>query len=198
MITLKTGARLVIAAGLLRLSLLSLQMLAAGPQAFEAPFGPKYAQEWSWVCLHGLSSVVVLSLGPVLLLRLTRFHRRLGQVYLLCAWMAALSGLPLCLRAEGGIQARLSFLVLDSLWMVSAWQAYKAARARHWELHRNWVEVHYLLACSAAFLRIGLGLGDLLELPLQQVAGVVAWLSWQPGFWLGWRRGLWTKDRLPH
>jgi len=125
------------------LSLQSLQMLAEGPQAFAAPFGPKYAQEWGWVCLHSFSAIVVLLLGPPLLLRWKIAHRWLGRIYLVSAVLAGLSGIPLCLRAEG---SPASFLILTLLWLRAAWGAYQTARARRWLEHRHWVQVHYLLA----------------------------------------------------
>jgi hypothetical protein len=63
---LKTYMGLQIAA----LSWNSLSMLRQGPVAFEAPFGPKYASEWGWVCAHSFSAILVLGLGPWLLWRL--------------------------------------------------------------------------------------------------------------------------------
>lgn len=170
------------------LSLQSLHMLAQGPQAFAAPFGPKYAQEWGCVCVHSLSALVVLMLGPPLLLRWKIGHRWLGRLYLLSAVVAGLSGIPLSVRAEG---SPASFLILSLLWLRAAWGAYQTARARQWKEHRHWVQVHYLLAWSAVFLRLGLGVSEHLGVPLGQVTLPLAWLSWQPGFWLGWWRRLW-------
>lgn len=177
---------------ILALSWTSLTMLWQGPAAFDAPFGPKYATEWGWVCAHSFSAILVLLLGPWLLWRLPG-HRVLGRVYLLCALGAALSGIPLSLRAEGGWGGRLSFLILTGLWLRAAWGAYACARRRQWKRHVDWVQVHYLLAWSAVFLRLGLGVTAELGIPLQQVAMPLAWLSWQPGFWLAYRRGLITK-----
>lgn len=174
------------------LSWTSLNMLWQGPAAFDAPFGPKYATEWGWVCAHSFSAILLLLLGPWLLWRLPG-HRVLGRIYLVCAVGAALSGIPLSLRAEGGWGGRLSFLILTVLWLRAAWGAYACARRRQWKRHVDWVQVHYLLAWSAVFLRLGLGVTAELGIPVQQVAMPFAWLSWQPGFWLAYRRGLITK-----
>ncbi len=176
------------------LSWSSLSMLCQGPEAFEAPFGPKYAREWSWVWAHSLSAVFVLLLGPWLLWRLPG-HRTLGKVYLVSAGVAALSGIPLSLQAEGGWAGRLSFLILTGLWLVAARGVYATARRRDWKRHVHWVEVHYLLAWSAVFLRLGLGVTASLGVPLEEVVVPLAWLSWQPGFWLGYRRGLFQSGR---
>lgn len=180
------------------LSWTSITMLVQGPGAFDAPFGPKYALEWNWVLAHSLSAIVVLLLGPWLLWRWPG-HRGLGKVYLVCAALAALTGIPLSLRAEGGWVGRLSFLILTCLWLRAAWGAYASARRRIWKQHVQWVQVHYLLAWSAVFLRLGLGVTGSLGIPLQQVTPALAWLSWQPGFWLGCRSGLFwgrTADRV--
>ncbi|MFN8609558.1 MAG: DUF2306 domain-containing protein [Vulcanimicrobiota bacterium] len=174
------------------LSWSSLSMLCQGPQAFDAPFGPKYATEWGWVWAHSVSALLVLVLGPWLLWRLPG-HRLCGRIYLISSLLAGVSGLPLSLRAEGGWGGRLSFLILDSLWLRAAWSAYATARQRQWKRHLDWVQVHYLLAWSAVFFRLGLGATAQLGIPLQQVALPLAWLSWQPGFWLAYRRGLITK-----
>jgi hypothetical protein len=123
----------------------------------------------------------------------------LGRVYLVSALGAALSGIPLSLRAEGGWGGRLSFLILTGLWLRAAWGAYACARRRQWKRHVDWVRVHYLLAWSAVFLRLGLGVTAELGIPLQKVAMPLAWLSWQPGFWLAYRRGLitWLANPQP-
>lgn len=173
----------------------SLAMLRQGPAAFAAPFGPKYALEWGWICAHSLSAMVVLLLGPWLLWRWPG-HRALGKVYLGCGVLAGLSGIPLSLQAEGGWAARLSFLLLTGLWLRSAWGAYANARRRDFQRHVHWVQVHYLLAWSAVFLRLGLGVSEHLGLALQEVAMPLAWLSWQPGFWLAYRRGLWGGRKV--
>ena len=174
---------------MLLLSWSSLTMLWQGPETFDAPFGPKYAREWNWVLAHSLSAIVVLLLGPWLLWRWPG-HRPLGKLYLICAGLAALTGIPLSLRAEGGWCGRISFLILTGLWLRAAWGAYATARRRQWKQHLQWVQVHYLLAWSAVFLRLGLGVTGYLGIPLEQVTPWLAWLSWQPGFWLGARFGL--------
>lgn len=176
------------------LSWTSLGMLGQGPEAFEAPFGPKYALEWGWVCAHSLTAILVLLLGPWLLWRLPG-HRPLGKIYLVSAGLAAFSGIPLSLQAEGGWVGRLSFLILTGLWLGAAWGAYATARRREWKRHVHWVQVHYLLAWSAVFLRLGLGVTAYLGVSLQEVTTPLAWLSWQPGFWLGYRRGLFGSGR---
>ena len=186
-----TTKRLLVCYVLLQISALSfqsLQMLTQGPQAFAAPFGPKYAQEWGCICLHSVSAVIVLMLGPPLLLRWKIGHRWLGKLYLLSALVAGLSGIPLAVRAEG---SPASFLLLSMLWLRAAWGAYRTAREHRWKVHRQWVQVHYLLAWSAVFLRLGLGVSEHLDIPLGKVIVPLAWLSWQPGFWLGWWRRLW-------
>lgn len=180
------------------LSLNSLWLLWQGPQWFGPPFGAKYATEWTWVVTHGVFACLVLTLGPILLLRregLKRWHRSLGKLYLGSAAIALVAGLPLCWRAEGGNGARLSFLVQSMLWGWATRSVWLAARGRQWKLHYQWVRVHYLMAWAAVFLRLGLGLAAYFDVEVHQVAAPLAWLSWQPGFWLGVHWGLWRSQQ---
>ena len=177
------------------LSFHSLRLVCQGPGAFLPPFGPKYALEWPWVVGHAWSACLLLSVGPLLLTRwqfpLPRgWHARLGKVYLGCALVAILTGLPLSFRAEGGPGASASFYSLSAVWAWATWQALRAARQKRWRLHLSWVRFHYALAFSAVFLRIGLGIAAHLDWELEQVAAGLAWLSWQPAMVYGWRKGL--------
>lgn len=177
------------------LSASSVQLIWQGPGAFPPPFGPKYALEWPWVLGHGVSACLLLALGPLLLGRwqfpLPRpWHARLGKLYLGCAGVAILTGLPLSGRAEGGWPASLSFYCLSAIWSWATWRVYSTARARRWSRHQLWVRFHYALAFSAVFLRIGLGTAAYLDLEVEQVAGGLAWASWQPAMIYAWRVGL--------
>lgn len=143
----------------------SAQALWAGPEFFAEPFGPKYATQWNWVVLHGVSACAVLLLGPVLLLRteipqLRPWHRRAGKLYLALTVVAACTGVPLCLRAEGGWVGQAGFLLMCSLWLAGVWPIYRTARSRRWAEHQRWVRSHYLLTCSALFLRLILSAGS--------------------------------------
>ena len=166
-----------------------------GPEAFLPPFGPKYALEWPWVVSHGVSACLLLCIGPLLLARRQfalspGWHARLGKLYLSSAAVAILTGVPLAGRAEGGWVASLSFYSLSACWAWASWQAYRTARSRQWEKHQRWVRFHYTLAFSAVLLRIGLGVAAYLDLEPHQVAGILAWASWQPAMVYGWRAGL--------
>lgn len=177
------------------LSANSLNLIRQGPSAFFPPFGPKYALEWPWVVGHGASACLLLSLGPLLLARrqfpLPRpWHARLGKVYLFCAGIAILTGLPLSSHAEGGPVASLSFYSLSAVWAWASWQVYRSARSRHWTVHQRWVWFHYALAFSAVFLRIGLGTAAYLDLEVEQVAAGLAWASWQPAMLYAWKAGI--------
>ncbi|MBX3167108.1 MAG: DUF2306 domain-containing protein [Candidatus Eremiobacteraeota bacterium] len=209
MTTLKAGRRwlLAIAFGYASLqawvlSGQSLHLIWQGPGAFSPPFGPKYAGEWPWVVGHAVSACLLLSLGPLLLARwqfpLARGrHARLGKLYLGCAAVAIFTGLPLSSRAEGGLGATLSFYTLSAWWAWATWRAYQTARSRQWAKHQLWVRFHYALAFSAVWLRIGLGTAAYLDLEVEQVAGGLAWASWQPAMIYAWKGGLLSERKQP-
>jgi len=162
-----------------------------GPTAFLPPFGPKYAQEWPWVVVHSASACFVLSLGPILLLRgifplPMGWHSRLGKAYLLCTLLAIGTGLPLSARAEGGRLATASFFSMSLVWAWVSWRAYRSARLRHFQSHQKWMRFHYSLAFSAVLLRIGLSIALHYDYELNEVAGILAWISWQPALIYGW------------
>lgn len=184
------------------LSFDSMLLIGQGPQAFPPPFGPKYAGEWAWVVGHAVNACLLLVLGPLLLARrqfpLPRgCHARLGKLYLGCTVVAILTGLPLSSRAEGGLTATFSFYALSGWWAWASWRAYRTARSKQWLEHQLWVRFHYALAFSAVFLRIGLGVAAYLDLDVSQVAGGLAWASWQPAMLYAFQVGLLTpKVRL--
>jgi hypothetical protein len=163
----------------------SLHSLGQGPSGFEAPFGPKYAASWSWVVSHGLAAILVLLLGPVLLLRqelkpLRRVHRKLGQIYVAATVVAGVTGLPLCLRAEGGWSGQLGMLVLCLAWLGLVPVLLRTAWNRQWEAHQAWVRCHYALTCAAIFLRLQLGIGGHYHWDPEPLAAIAPWLSMLP------------------
>lgn len=183
------------------LSLSSLQLLAQGPEAFFPPFGPKYTGLWGWVVAHGVSACLLLSLGPVLLLRPVLplpkgWHPLLGKTYLALSGLALLSGIPLSLQAEGGWPASLSFLSLSGVWAWASFGIFGTARRRQFRRHQQWVRFHYSLAFSAVFLRIGLGLAAYFDYEVGEVAALMGWLSWQPAMIYAWRVGLLSHPGL--
>ena len=156
-----------------------------GPQAFAAPFGPKYASEWGWVLVHGVSAGLVLLLGPWLLLRpdwkgSRVWHGTVGKIYLLSVLVGGVSAFPMCVRAEGGAWGQAGFLVLNCLWLAVAWPLYRTARARRWKEHRVWVRFHYLLTCAALVIRLGLASGDRWGWNPDSVSAGVPWFSMVP------------------
>jgi uncharacterized membrane protein len=162
----------------------SLHSLWLGPTFFAEPFGPKYVTQWTWVVAHGVSACVVLLLGPFLLLRtdipqLKRWHRRLGKAYLAMTVVAAMTGFPLCLRAEGGWPGQSGFLLMCSLWLAGVLPIYATARTRRWRAHQRWVTAHYLLTCAAILIRLILSSADHYHVDLSAVA---PWLAMLPAF----------------
>lgn len=164
-----------------QLSLASVVYLAQGPEYFAEPFRQKFTEMLPWVVTHGLTASLALALGPLLFLgayfeTLQRSHRWLGPLYLVACLIAGLTGLPLSLRAEGGLIARLGFLVLNALWLTFTWKLW-----RDFGRHRAWVRAHYALTFSAVISRVGLSLSDYLNLDFTVTYPILAWASWLPG-----------------
>lgn len=158
------------------------------PESFDPTFRPKYQAHLALVLLHGLSSVVALGTGPMLLWKdpLGRgwgeptgtVHRALGRLYVGAVLVGGLSGARLAGMAFGGLAAQTGFLVLAALWLTTAGLAFQLARTGRFAEHRRWMARNYALTFSAVTLRGMLHLGQLAGLSFAQVYPWAAWLCW--------------------
>jgi len=134
---------------------------------------------------HIFSSLFVLFSGAFLfsnyiLKHYTILHRWFGKTYVaMLLLLSAPSGLVMAFYANGGIPAKLSFLILTPLWWYFTYQGYQTARKRQFADHRKWMMRSYALTLSAVSLRIYQMLGGFLFYidPVVQYI-VVSWISW--------------------
>jgi len=134
---------------------------------------------------HIFSSLFVLLAGAVqfsrpFLSRWPQVHRWLGRGYvfiILC--ISGPSAMVMSFYGNGGWNARISFILLTSLWWWFTWKAYQTARQGDFEKHGTFMLRSYALTLSAITLRIYqflLGSFFILE-PVFQYR-LVAWSSW--------------------
>lgn len=146
-----------------------------------------------------------LQFSSALRRRNPRVHRVVGRVYLLAVGAAALTGLPTSLWNSLGIRGVIGYALLDVVWGLTAWLAYRAARRRRFREHQAWAIRNFALTYAAVTLRAGLPVLIALQLPFDPGASfpqlfdnamhtIAPWLGWLVNLvvaeWLVARRGL--------
>ena len=82
--------------------------------------------------------------------------------------------------ANGGLPARISFVILALLWLYTTAMGWYYARQHQWLPHGAMMLRSYALTLSAVSLRLYAYLIDILNIPLRPRAAyvLIAWLSW--------------------
>lgn len=126
----------------------------------------KTALSYSWwqlaFYLHVFSSILTLLAGftqfsPFFIAQFqSKVHRYMGRGYILVVLLvAAPSGFVLGLMANGGVYAKLAFVLLSLLWWSTTAAAYHYARKKVWNLHAAFMLRSFALTLSAISLRPG-------------------------------------------
>lgn len=161
--------------------------------------------------VHVFTSILVLPAGLTqfsrfFLYRRPLWHRRAGWLYVaVVLLLAAPSGFLMALRANGGLPARTSFVLLGILWFGSTLRAWVLVRNHLFEKHADWMLRSYALTLSAIALRTYAWLFDVLNIHMapRNVYILIAWVSWVPNLliaeWLikkGFNRYLLKPSRM--
>lgn len=142
--------------------------------------------------IHVFTSVLVLPAGftqfsRYFLYRQPAWHRKAGLVYVSAVLLlAAPTGFLMALHANGGLPARISFVLLSLSWFFITLRALLLAKQRLFEKHANWMLRSYALTLSAIALRTYAWLFDVLNIHMapRNVYILIAWLSWVPNLLL--------------
>jgi len=144
---------------------------------------------------HGISASLAIIIASVLMFlkKGSGLHLNLGKSYVaLVLFLAAPTGFYLAFFARGGWIAGSAFIGLSIAW---AWSTLLAVKG--WN-HRYWIQLSYILACSAFALR-----WMLLAAVFMGHDGVVAyrwiaWLCWLPFLliYVGIQLGKWMGQNL--
>jgi hypothetical protein len=136
--------------------------------------------------IHVFVSTIVLVTGLLqssmyLLRRYPRLHRYSGKIYVITVLcFSGPAGLIMSFYANGGMPARISFVVLSLLWLGSTYAGWRYAMQRRWSDHGHMMLRSYALTLSALTLRLYAYLIAVFHIPLHPVAAYVtiSWLSW--------------------
>jgi hypothetical protein len=134
---------------------------------------------------HISSSLFVLLAGGIQFFKNNsspRFHRITGTIYVLMILIvSAPSGLVMAFYANGGVAAKVSFVIVSLLWWIFTFKAYRSAKAKQWKLHRAEILRSYALTFSAITLRTYVMLLPfIIHLSAKDAYTLVSYLSWIP------------------
>jgi len=136
--------------------------------------------------IHVFVSTIVLITGVLqfsnyLLQRYPKIHRSLGKTYaVVVIFISGPSGLVMAFYANGGMAARISFVLLSVLWIGVTVIGWRRALQRLWDAHQQWMLRSYALTLSALTLRFYVYLMGALHMQLHPRTAyvMVSWLSW--------------------
>lgn len=111
-----------------------------------------------------------------------RLHRLAGYQYIvLLLVFAAPSGLYMGWHANGGKAAKISFMLLSLLWIITTILAFVKIIKGKVAAHRNWMVRSFALTLSAVTLRVWkVVIVFLFHPPPMEVYKIIAWLGWVP------------------
>jgi hypothetical protein len=135
---------------------------------------------------HVFVSILVLLTGLLqfswyLLKKYPGVHRTSGKIYVLVVLLfSGPSGLLMGFYANGGLPARISFVILATLWIAVTWMGWRYALQRNWQKHAAMLIRSYALTLSAITLRFYAFLIGIFHIPLHPVNRyiLISWLSW--------------------
>ncbi|MEZ5938847.1 MAG: DUF2306 domain-containing protein [Hyphomonadaceae bacterium] len=114
--------------------------------------------------LHFFAGAVLLTLGPLQLIAAIRsrapaFHRWVGRIYALAAFLAGVGGLTfIALKGTvGGPVMSIAFAAYGALMIVASVETVRNAMIRRIDVHRAWAIRLYALAVGSWLYRMGYG-----------------------------------------
>ncbi|NMM49121.1 DUF2306 domain-containing protein [Flammeovirgaceae bacterium KN852] len=107
-------------------------------------------------------------------------HKFLGKAYIfLIIFIAGPSGLIMGVHANGGLSAKISFVLQAILWMAFTSLAFYFIRKKQWQEHEKFMIRSYALTLSAVSLRLIKWLiVSTIQLPPMDTYKIVAWAGW--------------------
>lgn len=137
--------------------------------------------------IHVCSSIFVLLAGiiqfiPQIAYRYKKLHRALGLLYIIIiVLLSGPSGFIMGIYANGGLYAKISFVILSILWIAFTAIAYVKALQRNIETHKAFMARSYALTLSAIALRTyAFFIPMFVHMNGREEYVLIAWLSWVP------------------
>ncbi len=108
-------------------------------------------------------------------------HRKLGIVYFIAVMLSGTASIFIAVYATGGPIAKVGFLCLGIVWLVTSVFAFLKVKAGEITEHQKWAIRSYAICFSAVTLRLWLPLFQLgLQMDFFSAYKIIAWLCWVP------------------
>lgn len=148
--------------------------LRLDPATSRVALDPSFSLHYTLLVTHIFLAFIALVLGPFQFIRGVRqkspgVHRAIGRIYLICVLMSGIAGFGVGLFTID-FTRQTAFLMLDILWLLSAWKAYRAIRLRRIVRHSIWMTRNYALTLVAVVARIIVPLSILVRLLRGQIS----------------------------
>ena len=177
----------------LAIALYGLRLAIVGERAFVEVLAASFrARPWG-IFFHAFLSAIALGLGPLqfqrrILVRHRALHRKLGKIYLFCAFFGGgVAGLYMSAFSFGGWITHAGFGFLALLTGSTSLIAYLKIKARDIAAHRSWMIRNFALIFAAVTLRLWLPLLIHLFGAFPPAYQTVSWLCWVPNLiWAEW------------
>ena len=141
--------------------------------------------------IHVYTAIFTLIAGftqfsTALLAKYRRVHKMIGYLYVVIViFLAAPSGIFIGYYANGGVTAKISFMLLGILWLFFTAKAINAILNRNIVKHEQFMLRSFALAFSAITLRLWKVILVYLFHPApMDVYQIIAWLGWIPNLLL--------------
>jgi uncharacterized membrane protein len=137
-----------------------------------------------WLAIHVGGAATALLIGGFQLLPALRrrrsVHRWLGRVYAVGCIVGGLAGLRLAFGTTAGTFAGVGFGLLAVCWIYATTQAWRYARERRFDEHREWMVRSFAMTFAAVTLRLYLPIAPMLGYEFMEGYRLTAWVSWIP------------------
>ncbi|MBL8552292.1 MAG: DUF2306 domain-containing protein [Hyphomonadaceae bacterium] len=148
--------------------------------------------------LHAAGAGIALLVGPWqfiagLRAKAPRVHRWIGRTYACACIFGGLAGLALAPFSSAGPIAQSGFTLLALAWLATTSLGWRAALARDFAAHQDWMLRSFALAFAAVTLRLYTPIPYFTGLDPDEAYRWIAWLCWIPNLvlvelWLRARR----------
>lgn len=138
---------------------------------------------YPWLAVHAASAIFAMVIGPfqfvsAIRCRWPRLHRAAGLTYVAACAVAVPTGLLLAFGASTGPITAAGFCLLAILTGLFTLQGLRAAFARRFDVHREWMLRSYAMIAAAITLRLMIPASFLLGLDFTMSYRVIAWACW--------------------
>lgn len=151
---------------------------------------------WSFLYTHiatgGLAIVIGwLQFSKKMQSKYVKWHRRMGKIYVVMAFVCAISGFYIGFYATGGWIPATGFMTIALIYFYTTLKGFLAIRNKQIIEHQNFMTYSYAACLAAVNLRIYIPLSFNLGIDYILAYSIIAWLAWVPNLAIAW----WVNEK---